>query len=57
MGVYNEQIKETATEMFYKHLKKAKKYSDEKELKLINASKAAVLSELLEKYGARPKIY
>lgn len=52
--------KNESTEMFYRFKVEAERYNqqneDIKELAILNAGKAAALSELLEKFGCRPMI-
>ncbi len=54
----NGDWKTVATEMFYEFQKSAEHYKAEgvAELALVYASKATALSELLEKFDAKPKI-
>lgn len=46
-----------ATTMFHRCRKESEKYNDVKELCLMYAGKATALLELLEKFGAEPKIH
>lgn len=45
-----------ATTMFHRYRKDSERYSNVRELCLVYAGKATALYELLEKFGAAPKI-